>query len=319
MGRVPQADLLALRRGVLAVSVLHDVDLTPRDDGVLLPRSGPGRGVVLTWGDLADGCGPHHPLAAAGLRRLSGLLRLLALVGRLGADAPGAMRAAAGLVALPDGHVDHLGNSWVVEPLRGGALDLGIGLRGLLDEPTADSATGSHSSTPTPLPPILLRELGVQVRDWWPGIRAQAERWSTLAVEQLGQDGRHAGQLRPVSGSDVLALLAGPQLREALARADGSGMRAVAAPTRRHSWYDLSRIDPAYLAAVWAITPDVERGIDRPLLVTRDEVVAARPRGDVARPAFDHPLEPLSQRVSRRRPGSPSSAPGVPSPRPPGG
>jgi len=328
---VHQSDLLALRRGVLAVSVLHDVDIEPHDDGVLLPRqgSGPGKGIWLTWSDLSDTCGPHHPLAAAGTYRLVGLFRLLALVSRLGADAPGAVRAAAGLVALPRDHVDHLGDGWVVEPLRGGALDLGIGVRGLVDDlptgrtgrtrPAGAAGEARGSAAVMPLPAIVLRQLGVQAGDWWPGIRAQADRWAALAVEQLGQDGRHAGQLLPVSGSDVLALLAGPQLRAALAQADGSGMRAVAAPTRLRSWYDLSRIDPAYVAAVWAITSDAERGIPSPLLVTKDEVVVAQQRGDLVRPAFDAPLAASWRQVSPRRPGSPSSAPGVPRPRRPGG
>jgi hypothetical protein len=49
-------------------------------------------------------------------------------------------------------------------------------------------------------------------------------------------------------------------------------MRAVAAPMRSRGWFDLARIDPAIVGAAAAATEPELRGIDRPLLVTAEEV-----------------------------------------------
>lgn len=108
-----------------------------------------------------------------------------------------------------------------------------------------------------------------------------------MAAELLTRGGRYAGMLRPVAGSDVLTLLAGSGLRRALAAGDGSGMRAVAVPARAQGWYDLTRVDPAYVALAWQLTDEVDRGVRVPLLVTADEVVSASIRGDLTRPAVE--------------------------------
>jgi hypothetical protein len=49
---------------------------------------------------------------------------------------------------------------------------------------------------------------------------------------------------------------------------------------RRRGWLDLGRIDPAFAAAAAAATEAAERGFDRPLLVTADEVVMAPAGGE---------------------------------------
>ena len=48
-------DETALRRCVLAVSVLHDLDLAPADDGVPVPDE---NGVLVTWAMIAQVAGP---------------------------------------------------------------------------------------------------------------------------------------------------------------------------------------------------------------------------------------------------------------------
>ena len=74
--------------------------------------------------------------------------------------------------------------------------------------------------------------------------------------------------------------------------ADGSGMRAVAVPSRSRGWYDLRRVDTAYVAAVWTATEEVCRGVPRPLLVTRDEVSLPRTGGDPVGQSLDRTPDP---------------------------
>lgn len=80
------------------------------------------------------------------------------------------------------------------------------------------------------------------------------------------------------------ALALPPDLRERLATGEGTGLRAVAVPTRRRGWFDLRQVDPAYVAAVWSLTGPPERGLPTPLLVARHEVVAPTARGVVTPP-----------------------------------
>jgi hypothetical protein len=111
---------------------------------------------------------------------------------------------------------------------------------------------------------------------------------SLAGADLLTTDGPMDRRLNPVGDCDVLTQLSVPPLRRALADGDGIGMRTVAVPDRRHGWYDLTQIDPAYLPLSWQLTAESDRGIEVPLLVTRDEVVAVRRRrsgdGEVNRP-----------------------------------
>jgi hypothetical protein len=70
-------------------------------------------------------------------------------------------------------------------------------------------------------------------------------------------------------------------------------MRTVAVPTRNRGWLDLNRIDPAFSAAAAQLTTAEERGFDRPLLVTREEVVIARDEAGVVRSALEDRLAPV--------------------------
>jgi hypothetical protein len=68
------------------------------------------------------------------------------------------------------------------------------------------------------------------------------------------------------------------------------GMRTVAVPMRSRGWLDLNRIDPAFSTAAAHLTALEERGFERPLLVTREEVVIARADGDTVRAGLEDKL-----------------------------
>jgi hypothetical protein len=196
-------------------------------------------------------------------------------VAGLGPGAAERLRSTARLVALPPGHADHLGPGWVREQLLGGALDLGVGLHGLLGEQR--ETPKEIADRVVPLHAGVARAAGVDPARWWPHLRRHADRMGALAAARLGRDGTE-GVIRPVGGCDVLALLASPSLRRHLATGDGSGLRAVAVPMRRRGWYDLSRIDPAFVGAAWSATDEIDRGVAHPLLVTAEEVALSPPR-----------------------------------------
>jgi hypothetical protein len=260
------------------MSVLDDVDVEPRDDGVVLP--GP-PAVLVPWPELAAAAGTWEPASPVGRTRIGQLLRLRRRVADLGAGAGDVLRAAALPMALPAAHALHLGNGWVRARVPGGVLDLGVAVAGgVLD-----------LDEPVPLPPAVARAAGADAGAWWPELVTRVEGMGALAAARLVRDaGPRArsdrdGVLRPVGGCDVLTLLASPQLRAALAAHDGSGLRAVAVPLRSRGWSDVARIDPAYVAAVYELTGELERGVDRALIVTRDEVCLPVRGGDVVRHA----------------------------------
>jgi hypothetical protein len=255
---MPGVDAVPLRQCVLAVSVLSDLDLTPADHGVVLPGR---RGVVVEWAAIAQAVGEYPPHGPIARRRVEMLLRLHQLVQDLGSDAAQHLHAAARVTALPAEHAEHPGPGWTREVLRGDALELGIGVCGLL---------GERQRT-VPLPPSVLQAMGVTAGRWWPRLRDHAERMGALCAARLSLDGP-SGVIRPVGGCDVLALLSSRTLRRHLAASDGSGMRSLAAPTRRRAWYDVSRVDPAFVQAAWLLTEEHDRGLHLPLLITADDV-----------------------------------------------
>jgi hypothetical protein len=291
-GSVPTPTSTArLRQCALAVSVLDDLDLFPRDDGVLVTGTG-GAGtssgdVLVGWTELAEALGDHDPLSASGRRRVGTLLRLYRMVADHGEHpdgAPALIRRAARALALPPDHALHPGGDWLLGQVRGGALDLGVGVLGPADQP--DDAQ--------PLPPSLVRRLRLRPDHWWPDLTEHVERMGGLAALRIARDGRPV--LRAVGGCDALTLLASASLRERLATGEGpasprerlatgegTGLRAVAVPTRRRGWFDLRQVDPVYVAAVWSLTGPPDRGLPTPLLVTRHEVVVPAVR-DVAAP-----------------------------------
>jgi hypothetical protein len=274
----PTADV-ALRRGVLAVSVLDDIDLVPTDDGIQLDLDH-GRGSnldpdlgadgALAWDELAAAVGGVDPESEAGRARLRDWLRLRLLFAELGSVAAWRAELAAVPVGLPSDHPLHPGADWVREEVLGGVIDLGIGIRGLV---------GDDPDYVALLPARLASELGLDTSSWWTALRARLEEMGGLTVARLRRDG--GDLITPMGGCDVVTLMGAHSLRTYLAETDGTGMRGVAVPMRSRGWFDLARIDPAFVSAAAAATDEVDRGFWRPLLVTRDEVNIASPGGDV--------------------------------------
>ncbi|GAB3676108.1 hypothetical protein [Angustibacter aerolatus] len=293
----------ALRRGVLAVSVLDDVPLEPDAAGVRVGASWDDARSTWTpvpWSCLHDALIGADPEEPTGRLRLRDWLRAVALLGR---DRE-RVRELAVPLALPAGHALHPGRDWVREQLLGGALDLGIGLRpdpfsAAVHLSPAERLAGTQ--TAVPLPTTALAWAGVDAAPWWPFLRQRVEAMGRVTRDRLVRDDGRV--VSPVGGCDALTLLASPSLRAHLAGSDGTGMRAVAAPMRTRAWFDLSRIDPAYVGAAATATEPEQRGIGRPLLVTVDEVGLAPRRErvvDLVRAALADPAAPIDLTATER-------------------
>ena len=243
-----------LRRGALAVSVLHDLDLAPAPLGVTLTGA---PSVWVSWSECRTALDGHDPEASTGRLRLAAWLSAR----RWAADA-GAQAVATGLrpVGLPVGHALHPGPSWVQEQVLGGALELGLGAVGL-DPDDPDRVVL--------LPPTVLDDLGLERDRAWAAVRARLEELGALAVQRVRRDPK--GQLRPFGDADAVTLLGSRALRTALAR-DAGGLLAAAVPMRRLGWTKLALVDPAFAPAAAAASHPDDRGFPRPLLVTADEV-----------------------------------------------
>jgi len=264
---------------VLEVSVRHDVDVLLHAAGVEL--TGP-PAVLVPWSQLAD---VVRGDPAGSVDRVHAALVLApALVGTSATTAPTARRTLDGAdpdrlahldevaCALPPGHALHPGPAWVRLRVPGGLLEVGVAVRGGLDAPVL------------PLPPSLApRPLAVaddadgeeqrgRARTWAPLAR-RLERAGALAAGRLAP-GTGSGVLRPVDGHDALTLLASRAMRTAIAALDGTGLRALAVPSRGRAWFDDRHLDHAFVAAAWLLTPVADRGLPVPVLVTRDEVAA---------------------------------------------
>lgn len=267
-----------LRRGVLAVSVLHDVDLEPTARGVALTGSPT---VWVSWAECRRALGGHHPESAYGRRRLSHWL----LARRWCADLPtDTLELLLRPVGLPVEHVLHPGLGWVRERVLGDALDLGFG------------AVGIDPSDPDRVvlvPLAALDHAGIDAEAAWTVARRLLEGLGALAAQRSARDPK--GLLRPYGDCDALTLLGARTLRTSIAAATG-GMGAAVVPMRRRGWTRLALIDPAFGPAAAAATPVEERGFARPLLITADEVALAadggRPERLVLRdPAADAPWD----------------------------
>jgi hypothetical protein len=274
-------DPARLRRGALAASVLDDIPMEPRTDGIAVGLDWNDRRswVPVSFEQLAEAARGVDPESTTGRLRLRDWMRARAVLHD--GLAPQDRRLVP--LALPVGHPVVPGGGWAYERVRGGVLDLGPALRLL----TADD------EILVPLSHAVLTAAGLNLRPRWSAVRAHCDAMAALAVARLVRDARAV--LSPVGGCDVLTLLASATLRRYLASSDGTGMRAVAVPMRRRGWFDLARIDPPFVLAAAHATSAEERGVDRPLLVTQDEVavvdavidVAAMARKALADPAAD--------------------------------
>ena len=267
----------ALRRCVLSVVVLDDLDLEPAEEGVRVPAAGGDE--LVPWSDVAAAAGAPAGPAAARLRVRDWLLahRTLQEENAAGTD-PWALLLP---LALPVGSAAHPGPAWAHRTVLGGALDLGLGVR----LPAPDGG----APRVVPLPDPVARRLGLDVAGGQPaGALAYLERMGGYAGHRLRRDrgGRDGGVLRPVGGCDVPTLLAARSLREVVVE-DGGGLRAVAVPRRERGWFDLARIDPAFVGAAWSATEPEQRAFPRAVLVTRDEVTAPGAGVDLTRQSLE--------------------------------
>lgn len=266
---------LQLRRGVLAVSVLHDVDVDPSELGVVLPGEPT---LWVPWGECRTALAGRHPEGDEGRARLAAWL----LARRRAADlGPERLVGAVRPVGLPTDHVLHPGPGWVRERVLGDALDLGLGAVGL-DPGQPDRV----DLLPTP----ALAAAGLEADAAWLGASAYLEQMGRLAAARLSRDAR--GLLRPLGDCDALTLLGSRALRQALAE-EHHGLAPVLLPMRRRGWTRLALVDPAFGPAAAAATDAVDRGFPRPLLVTADELTlvpaGGRPQDVLSVPAAEDP------------------------------
>jgi hypothetical protein len=260
-----------LRQCALGVAVLHDVDVVPAPKGVVLPGS---TDVLITWTECRRalaGAEPDTEQARQRLKRWFQMRRWLA--DRPIEDLAERARPYGSWVESPL----HPGLDWVRRRVLGDTLDLGFGFVGI-DPAQPDLVM--------PIPHQLLRSAGVEPAPWWPTAIVYLERMGEMAAQRLGR----LPQLRPMGDCDVVTLLGSRTLRHAIVEGLPNGMRTVAVPMRTRGWLDLNRIDPAFSAAAARLTALEDRGFDRPLLVTRDEVVIALANGDVIRAAVEDRL-----------------------------
>ena len=248
---------MQLRRGVLAVSVLQDIDIEPASLGVVLVGE---PSVWVSWGECRRALAGHHPESPEGHQRLGRWL----LARRWAADLPvEQLLHRLRPVGLPVDHELHPGLDWVRRRVLGDALDLGLGAVDL-DPKDPDDVV--------PLSTPLLEAVGLDPEVEWIAAEAYLQRMGTLAAERLSRDPR--GQLRPIGDCDVVTLLGSRALRSAIADRAG-GMGAVVVPMRQRGWTNLATIDPAFGPAAAAATTPVERGFSRALLITPDELTLA--------------------------------------------
>jgi hypothetical protein len=259
------ADTPALRRCVLAVTVLDDVDLHPEPAGVTVAGTSTreGRPLVLPWTELAQAVGEDDPDSPAARHRLRAWVTDRTALASLGVDE---VTARVRALALPRGHALHPGPAWVRARVPGDALDVGLGLQGL---------RGDADRTEV-CPPGLLAAAGVDDTTLWAAGLAHLERTAAYAAPRLA---RGDTVLRPVGGYDVVTLLASTALRTALCDGTGQQMRAVCVPVRHRGWLDPRRVDPAFTAAAAMAADAPDRAFTRPLLVTHEEVAQARDGG----------------------------------------
>jgi hypothetical protein len=249
-----------LRRGVLAVSVLHDVDVEPAELGVVLPGTPP---VWVPWTECRRALGGHDP-ETTGRQRLADWLRARRWAGDLSAEH---LVQRLRPVGLPVDHVLHPGLDWVRERVLGDALDLGLGA---VDLDPADP------DRVVLLPSTVLDDAGLDQEEMWAKTRTLLDDLGALAADRLRRDTR--GLLRPLGDCDVVTLLGSRALRAALA-ADAGGLGAAVVPMRNRGWTRLAMIDPAFGPAAARATEPAQRGFDRPLLVTPDELTVVAEGG----------------------------------------
>jgi hypothetical protein len=253
-----------LRAFVLGASVCHELDFQPTDTGISLEGVPP---LEISWDELEVAVGSAPTGSEMGRLLVARWLLSRRWVAERSLDE---LAELARPIGLPVDHLLHPGNEWVQLHVLGEALDLGIGFLGLAPDRPDDVVV---------VPEGVLAAYGIQSARWWPAALSYLEDMGAMAVVRWRRNPRHP--LRPMGDCDVVSLLGSAVLRGALA-GDQGGMRAIAVPMRSRGWLDLRGIDPAFSLAAAALTDPADRGFNRPLLLTADEV-ALVPEG--GRPA----------------------------------
>lgn len=251
----------ALRLGALAVAVLHDLDLQPSVDGIVLTGGTP---VEVSWAHCRQALAGSAPDSSQGRARLARWLSARHLIAQL---TPAELADRARPVGLPRAHPLHPGEGWAIEHVPGHTLDLGLGIG-------AAGTEAAHGVLVIPADVWVVA--GIDPAPYWPAARAYLDAMSLLAVQRWGRLQRE--DLRPMGDCDVVTLLASMPYRAALV-AGRAGMTGVAVPMRSRGWTDLRAIDPAFAVAAAAATAPEDRGFPRPLLVTADELVMVAEHG----------------------------------------
>jgi hypothetical protein len=260
---------------VLAASVILDLDVDLGAAGVVL-RGRPE--IRVTWPECRTAVADAEPNSETGRTRLAHWLQLRRW---LADHRPDQLAARARPFGVPAASPVHPGARWVRGRVLGGTLELGIGFIGL--DPDAPDLV-------QPVAPEVLERAGIDAGHWWPNVAVYLERMGDAAADRLRRD--PTAPLRPMGDCDVVTLLGSRALRAAIAQSAAGGMQSVAIPTRDRGWIDLSRIDPAFAATAAQLTRAEDRGFERPLLVTRDEVLLGRDGKGVLRAALDGRIVP---------------------------
>ena len=265
-----------LRRCALAVAVLHDLDVLPAIDGIVLTGMPT---IEVSWAECRRALGGVDAETDDGRHRLARWL----LLRRWLADRPlEDLYERARPYGTPVESPLHSGLDWVRRRVLGDALDLGFGFVGL-DRRDPDKVL--------PVPQRLLDSAGLAVDDWWPTAVVYLERMGRMAADRMTRS--PGTPLRPMGDCDVVTLLGSMTFRAEIVTGVADGMRTVAVPMRSRGWLDLTRVDPAFSAAAARLTSPDERGFSRPLLVTREEVALAPEGGDVTRAAIEDQIAPV--------------------------
>jgi len=266
------ATRIQLRQCALAISVLIDLDLELRTDGVEVtgfPR------VLVPWRECRAALGGLGADTEDGRRRLTRwLLHRRWIADHTYDDLAERARP----VGLPPGHALHPGAPWVRHRVVGDSLDLGIGFRGI--QP-------GHPDRVIVVPRGVFDAYGTDPMVFWKQARGYLEQMGALAVERWRRD--QGATVRPMGDCDVVTLLGSHTFRWAVSAGEASGMRAAVIPMRTRGWLDISRIDPAFGPAAATATDEAERGYARPVLVTANEVTmvsaGGRPEAALEDPA----------------------------------
>jgi hypothetical protein len=271
---LPLVPVAALRRCVLAVSVLSDIDVTPADDGFMIVGS---PNIFISLGQCRAALGDAAPDSDEGRALLARFVTVRQWIEQhVAAELPELARP----VALPVDHTLHPGAGWAHKHILGGCLDLGLGLVGL-QPANRESVVVVH--------PAIFDAIEVDPTAWWPSAIGYLEDMGAMATARWRRQPK--APLRPMGDCDVVTLLASVVFRGAVC-SDSDGLRAAVVPMRTRGWLDPGRIDPAFAHAAAALTSAEERGFPRPVLLTVEEVTMVPPGGRPAEIVLRDPVPP---------------------------